>query len=163
MNQVKNPTSKLFENISLVAISLLFLLFPLVFSTATTDVFGLPKQILLLAVGLVTFVLLGLRMVSEGEIRLRNTPFDVPILIFGLIALVSSLISLDRSDALVAFVPLLISIIVYFVVVNTAKSESKVLSLLGSLTLGGSILSLLQVLTYFKIYVFPQQYAHIQT
>ncbi len=162
MTESKNSSSKFFENLSLILLGILFIFFPIVFSSLTTDTFGLPKQILLGIIALSTLIFLGIRMITEGEIKLRNTPFDIPILIFGLVVLVSAIFSIDRSDALTSFVPLLFAILMYFVIVNTAKSEGNVLFLLATSVLGGCIVSVLQVLTYFNIYVLPMQYTHVR-
>src|SRR5438067_823355 len=106
-----NPTimnkqrSHLFNNIIFFVFGVLFLTFPLIFSSMTTDFFGLPKQVVLSAGALITLVLWGLRMVTEGEVRIRRTPFDLPILFFTIVLLLSALFSLDRADGLTAFVP----------------------------------------------------------
>src|SRR5581483_9233183 len=162
MKETKSSTSKSLENISLVLLGILFLAFPVIFSASTTDVFGLPKQILLGVVAIITLLALAIRMLSVGQIQLRNTPFDLPIVIFTIVVLISGIISLDRSEALTAFVPFLFSIFIYFVIVNTAKSENNVLFLLFTLVLGGCLVSLLQILTFFNIFLLPPPYTHVR-
>src|SRR5579884_4168119 len=156
MNDKKAIRSKIFETISLLLLGILFVAFPLVFTSSTTDVFGLSKQALLGAVALLTLFLWGVRMVSEGQVRIRRTPFDLPIVIFTIVVFLSAYFSVDKTpglftfsaDALTAFVPFFFAVIVYFVVVNTIRTEKNVLFLLAALLTGGVITSLLALLSF---------------
>src|SRR5258706_11527977 len=84
-----------------------FLLFPLFFLTLTTEVFVMPKQILITIAVLVSIIGLGLQMLFEKKIKIRSTVFDLPIVLFILALLLSTLFSLSRADALIAYVPIL--------------------------------------------------------
>src|SRR5579872_4723871 len=100
MNKRQKSISYYLETISLLAWGLLFLAFPLIISISFTDPFILPKEILLASVTVLTIILLGARMIVEGEIKLRKTPFDIPLLVFGVVILLSALLSKNQFDSL---------------------------------------------------------------
>lgn len=129
-----------------------FILFPLVFSTATTEAFVLPKQILLGITVAFSLLLFGAKVIAIEKIKIRRTPFDLPISAFTLIALISAILAPNRADALTAFVPLLFSILAFFLVVNFTKTASQFHFLLTSFLIGGALSSIWTILAYFKIY-----------
>lgn len=155
--------SSYLENIALILFGALLLAFPLVFTDLTTDFFALPKQILLAVVALVVLLLFGARLIAEAKVRLRRTPFDLPIALFGLFALISSLLAVNRWDSLIAYVPLLFALVLFYLIVNFVKSSSAVLFLISSLVIGASLLSISSILTFFKISLLPFDFAKAQT
>ncbi len=68
---------------------------PLVFSPQTFDVINLPKQSFLAVTVLTGLILWLLKMVLARDFNLRRTPLDLPILIFGAIYLIASLVSIS--------------------------------------------------------------------
>lgn len=147
MNESRHELISYLENMSLFFLGVLFLAFPLVFSIQTTDSFVLPKQILLGSVVLISFLFFGLRMIVEGKVKIKTTPFDLPILLFTIALSVSSYFAVNRYDALTALVPLLFGILAYFITVNTVKSKNATLFLTGTFILGGVIASIMTFLT----------------
>ena len=139
----------------------MLLAFPLVFTTIVTDPFILPKQIVIAAVSVLSIVVLSIRMIVEGRIRLRTTPFDLPVLLFGLIVFLSAMFSANRYDALIAFVPLFFVILLFFILTNVVRGQKAILFSVSSLLLGSTVAALLAVLSFFKIYVLPLTYSHI--
>lgn len=158
----RNEFSKYLENITLLLTGVLLLAFPLVFNSLTTDPYALPKQVFLIAVASIGILLIGIRMISDGSLRLRRTPFDLPVAIFGIVAVISAAISVNRMEAIIAVIPLIFAIIMYFVIVNTVRSESAVLYLLVSLVIGGSAVAVLSVLSLLNIYVLPFEFTQNQ-
>ena len=152
-----------FDNISLFLLGILFIGFPILVTSLTTDPFGLPKQVFLGAIVLIVLVLQGLKMVFEKTIRIRRTPFDLAIIAFTVIVFVSSLLAVNRIDAIIAFVPLFFTVLVYFLVINGAKDRNSVLFLQTALIGGAVIASILAVLTLFGIYVLPFDFAKTLT
>lgn len=159
----QNEVASYLENIVLLVLGVLLFAFPLIFLTSTTDVFIIPKQILLASAVLVAFFLFGAKMISEGSVRLRRTPFDLPIFLFAFFVLLSAVFSVNRFDSLIAFAPLLFAILAYFIIVNLVRTKSSVLFLLSCLIISGSLVSILAVLSFFKIYVLPYNAMHFQT
>lgn len=156
----KNEVSLYLQNISLILLGVLFLSFPLVFTTITTDAFALPKQALLSMVAILTLFLFGARMISDRKVILRRTPLDLALILFGLSVFLSTMFAINRYDSLIAFTPMLFAIIIYFVTVNLVKNEQSILFLLSALVIGAFVLSIFSALTYFKVYVLPFQFTH---
>lgn len=151
------------ENVSLFVLGISFLAFPLLFTILTTDAFILPKQILLAGAAAISVVLLGVRMIIEGKVRLRTSPFDLPVFLFLVTLLISAVFAVNRYDALINFVPMFFVILLYFVIQNLAQNEKSILFLVSSLVLGTAASTILSVLAFFKIYLLPFDYTHVQT
>lgn len=153
--QKKNEVSLYLENISLLILGILYLSYPLVFAPLTTDKFAIPKQALLGTTVLITLLLFAAKMIADGKVKIRRTPFDLPIIFLTLALFLSSLFSLNRTDALITFVPFLFAVFAYFLVVNLSKISSSIIFLLSSLILGASLTAIIAILSYFKLYLFP--------
>jgi tetratricopeptide (TPR) repeat protein len=151
MNESKVELLSYLQNMSLFFLGILFFAFPLVFSIQTSDSFILPKEILLGSVVIISFLFFGLRMIVEGKVKIKTTPFDLPIFIFAIVLAISSYFSVNRYDALIAFVPTLFAILVYFITVNTVREKKATLFLTSAFILGGVITSITTFLTALNI------------
>lgn len=154
----KNEVSAYLENISILLLGLLFFGLPLIFTTLTTDPFTLPKQIFLIAAGLILLLLSGARMISEGSVRISRTPFDLPLVIFGVVLIASAAFAQNLSDAIIATVPVVFAIIMFFFIVNLAKNRAAMTFLLTAFLSGIALASLVAILSYFKIYLLPMAF-----
>ncbi len=165
MTDSKKELLSYLENMSLLFLGILFLAFPLIFSQQTTETFVLPKQILLGSTVLVSFLFFGVRMLLEGRVRLKTTPFDLPLFFMTVTFALSSYLSLNKFDALIAYIPFLFGILVYFIVVNVVTGRNATLFLLGSLVTGAALSSVLTILASLKVTFFPftQVLAQTQT
>jgi tetratricopeptide (TPR) repeat protein len=148
------------ENLSLLMVGLLFVLFPIFFLSSTTDAFVEPKELLLIILSSLSLLIFGVKTIIDGKLKIRTSPFDLPMFLFILVTLLSAVFSADRYDALIAFAPLLFVGFLYFVMVNTVKNQKQLLFLLSTITVGAVLSSLLTILSYFKIYVLPFSYTH---
>lgn len=147
---------------SLFIIGLFLFVLPLLFLSITTDAFVLPKQIAL-AVGVgAFFIFFVLKTISEGKLTFRSSPFDLPLILFTIILLLSAVFSTNRYDALIAFTPYLFIIFLYFGIVNLVKGKKQLLFVLGSLVLGAALAALLSIFSYFQIYLLPFEYTKVQ-
>lgn len=162
MQDKRNEVTLYLDNITLLLFGILLLSFPLVFTTATTDAFSLPKQLLLATITLASLLFFGARMISEGSVKIRRTPFDLPIFIFGIVTFISSVLSINRFDAFISYLPLFFSILGYFLIVNFVKKESSLLFLVVAFVIGGTVTSLLTTLSFFKLYILPFEFAKNQ-
>lgn len=151
------------ENLTVILLGVFSFLFPILILTATTDAYTIPKQALLGIVSLTGLVVLGVKAVLSGAVKLKRTPFDLPIVLFGLAALLSSIFAVNQSDSLISFVPILFAILLFFVVVNSVKKEKDLVLISGSLIVGGAIVSLITFFSFFKIYLLPFAFAKVQT
>lgn len=143
------------ENISLSLLGLFFLTFPALFTTATTEPFVLPKQVLLAVTLLALLVTLGVKMISDGKVRLRRTPFDVPLLLLALTVLVSSFFALNRYDSFLATIPFLFAMLAYFLIVNIATSPYQRFLIATSFVAGVTLAAVIGLLSFYKLYIFP--------
>src|SRR6478672_10773584 len=145
MNKAR-ALSSYFENMSLFVIGFFLLAFPLLFLTTTTDAFVLPKQIALALATALFFIFFVLKTISEGKLTFRNSPFDLPLILFLIVLAGSALLSGNRFDALTAFVPYLFMGFLYFGIVNVVKGKKQLLFTLGSLVLGAVVASTISTL-----------------
>ncbi len=165
---MQNENSKLelvnyIEKASVVILGLLFLLFPVLITNMTTDFFILPKQALLVFATLVLMLLFGIKTFLLEKVRIKRTPFDLPVILFILALLLSSVFSVARFDSFANFVPVLFAGISFFAITINARNEKSVLVLIGSLLGGAVLLSLISVFSFLKIYVFPFDFTKVQT
>jgi tetratricopeptide (TPR) repeat protein len=151
------------EKLSLLLLALFVAVFPFAITTQTTEFYVLPKQLFLTGSAILLLVLLGLRWVLDKEIRLRRTPFDIPVLLFLGVSLLSSILSVNRSESFIAFAPVLLAGVLYFVITNTTKTKASVFVLVGSFLLSSSVLAFSAVLNFAKVYVWPFDFAKSQT
>ena len=99
---------------------------PLVFSTQSYDVLSLPKLSFLAIAVLISLMLWLIRMVISRDFKMRRTPLDLPILIFGAIYFITSLISISPLTSIVgsygsldgSFITVILFIILYYLIVN---------------------------------------------
>lgn len=161
--EAKLETINYIEKASIAILALTFILFPVFFTNLTTDFFILPKQALLIFSSIALLILYGAKTVLTEKISIRRTPFDAAILLFLLSVFLSSIFSVARYDSLINFVPLLFAGISFFVITNNAKDEKSSLILTASLLIGGVLLSLISLFSYFKVYVFAFDFTKIQT
>lgn len=161
--QSQNEIGSYIENASKFILAILLFLFPLFMLTATTDSYTLPKQALLLGFTFILILFFGIKSLLKGQVIIRRTPFDIPVLLFTGAIFISSILSRNKADALISFVPVLCVVLLYFTIVNTVRDKASSLLLAVSLLAGGVIVSSLEVLTFLKIYVLPFSFTRTQT
>jgi len=154
MNKARTISSY-FQNMGLFIIGLFLLILPLIFLTNTTDPFNLPKQFALAIAVAGFFIFFVLKTISEGKLTFRSSPFDLPLLLFIIVLLLSAVFSLNRYDALTSFVPYLFMAFLYFGIVNVVKGKGQLMFILSSLILGGVLASIINLFSYFKVYLLP--------
>ncbi len=92
--------SRFFDGAISVSLFALFFGFPIFFTGATFQGIAFEKQLYFyfwLLIGLVSWVSKG---VMQGEMRIRRTPLDVPILLFVVTYGIATIFSLDRWHSL---------------------------------------------------------------
>lgn len=151
------------ENVSLFLLGILFFALPITISSLTTDQYALPKQAVLGALALLTLSFFALKMIFERSVRIRRTPFDLPVILFTIFFLLSSFFSVNKADSITSSTILLFSVIVYFVTINIAKNKNQALFLTASLVSGAAISSIVAILSFFKIYILSYTFTHNQT
>jgi hypothetical protein len=147
------------EKASVAVFCILFILFPIFFTNLTTDFFNLPKQALVIFAVLVIMLLFGVKTLLLEKVMIRRTPFDLPIVLFLLALLLSAIFSVAKPDSFTNVLPIIFAGISYFGIVYNAKNEKSVLALIASLLAGAALLSLTALFTFFKVYIFPFDFA----
>jgi len=161
--QTKNEFISYLENLSVFVLGILFFALPIAISTLTTDQYAIPKQAFLGIAALLALAFLSLKMIFEGSVRIRRTPYDLAIILFAFSLFLSSIFAVNKADSITSYVLLLFSIIVYFVTVNIAKDKKQAFFLTASLVGGGIIASILAIFSLFKVYVIPYPFTHNPT
>lgn len=139
------------------------LLFPLFFTPLTTEGITLPKQMLLGAVVLLSLLAWGARMLMEGQVKLRRTPFDLPVLLFGAALVLSGIFSPNRLNSLIAVLPVIFVVIGFFALNNTTRRENTVSFLVTSLLSGGALAGIVSIANHYKVYLLPFASTHSAT
>jgi len=159
----KNEVNSYVQNISLFLLGILFILFPIVFTTATTNAFILPKQIMLGTVVIVLLILQIVKMFAQKSVKIRRTSFDIPVIFLGLAAFLSAMLAVNKADAVTTFIPYLFAVLGFYLIVNIVKDKNSLLFLMSSLIIGSVVLSISAILSFFKLYILPLAGTHVQT
>lgn len=165
---LKHPTSatKGLDFVIISAIFLVFFLCPLFFTDLIAQNLGFEKMILFYFLVLLGAVAWVTKAVFIGELNIRRTPLDIPIVGLLAVFIVSTVLSVSQKDSLIgtygnpakSLAALLIFIIFYYLVINNINQKRiKLLfwGFIGSVSLI-TIFSLLQLLGKF---VLPFDYA----
>lgn len=133
------------ESLSVLFLGLFILIFPFAFTDLTTEMFILPKQIILAFVVLFLIVIFGVKTLISKEVIFKKTPFDFPVILFIFSVFLSVIFSVNKYDSLIAFVPLFLSVLFYFLIVNSAKNKSHSLFLILCFIVGSCLISIFAV------------------
>ena len=155
MSSTRKELSELCSNIPLFLTVIFLLAFPLLFTASMTEAFMLPKHLLLALIVTISMISLGLRMVAEGKIRIRTTPFDIPVVLFTLTVILSAYLSVNKFDSLIAAVPFMYAALLFYVLINSVKTEKALLFILGCLVFGTTMAAVISILGFFHIYPLP--------
>ena len=151
------------------AIVLIFFLSPLFFSGLVAQGLGFEKLVLfffLVLIGVVAWVTKG---VILGELNIKRTPLDVPILAVLAVFSVSTIFSISVKDSLVGaygagakglVAVLVLSLFYYLIVNNIGKKTIK--ALFAALVFSGFLLVLFEILQLNRIYLLPFDFAKNQ-
>lgn len=134
---------------------LVFLTLPLVYTTVTTEAFVFPRMVVIAGVVLVSLLAWGTSMLLNGQVRIKRTPLDIPVILFTVAVILSALFSGNRSDSLVNSAMVVFAALSYFVLVNVFRTRKVAMLLLSSLVAGGVLSTVVTVLSHYKIYVLP--------
>ena len=140
-------STKVFDWIIFGSIFAVFFLVPLFFTGRVSQGTGFEKMILfyfLVLVGLVTW---ALKSLIEGEMNIKRTPLDIPLLAIVLFFGLSTLLSVSPIDSLVGsygnpakgFVAVLVFVSFYYLVVNNLNAQ-RVKHVFWGIFVSGSIL-----------------------
>lgn len=158
----KAKTAKAFDLIITGVLVALFFGTPIFFTGLTFQGIAFEKQIffyLCLLIGLVAWVSKG---VMTGEMRVRRTPLDIPIVLFWLFSIVATVFSVDRwhsfwgffGDPSRGFIAITALVLAYFFILSHFTERRRNL-MLGSILASGTLVILWSFLVVMKIRFLP--------
>ncbi len=162
MEQQREQWVLYLEKTSIAILGILFIFFPLIFSTVTTDLFILPKQAFIIFSVIVLMLLYGLRTFFAQNLRIKRTPFDLPLVLFLTAVILSVVFSIARFDSLFNLIPLLFAVISFFTITYNVHDKKSLNALVASLLIGGALTSVLSIFNFLKIYVLPFEFTKFQ-
>lgn len=151
------------ENISIIStriiqigLVLLAFLTPIFFLPTTSEFYNFNKTTLLIVMSAFLFLMWGIKMVSEGRVRMTRTPLDVPLLIFLGVYTLSTIFSIDPVTSLLGWhpvffgsLPSIIALVVLYFIATTHLNATWRFAVLVALVASSSILGLVSVAQYF--------------
>jgi tetratricopeptide (TPR) repeat protein len=147
-----------FESAIYAALLFLALVLPLMFFPRTFNRFDLSKSVLLLSVAVLIVAFFAQKLSLSGRVVWSRTPLDVPVLLFFLVIVASSVFSLNSLESWVGSsfvirkepVPLWISyIVIFFAAANFLTDyhkRARLMSLLAMVSLPISVFAIAQSL-----------------
>ena len=162
MMKTSLDTAKVFERISKGSLYLLVFLLPLFFLPWTSSVLDFNKQILLVVLASVSLLAGLVRTLIVGKLSFNVSWFHIPVLVFFLVYLFSTLFSLwpygsfwgwpkVTSESLLTVIGLTL---LYFLVVNILRKK-EMFFLIASLVLSSSLAMLFGIFQLFGAFVLP--------
>ncbi|MCK5212055.1 hypothetical protein KAJ89_05115 [Candidatus Parcubacteria bacterium] len=144
------------------AIMLVFFLCPLFFTGLVAQGIGFEKMVLfyfLVLIGVVAWVTKG---VITGELKLKRTPLDIPILAALVIFAISTVLSVSTKDSLIgaygsaakSFSALVVFALFYYLVVNNLDLK-KIKKVFWSFIASSCILIVFSLLQLMEIHILP--------
>ena len=145
----------LLSSVATILTATIFLLFPLFFLTITTDYFTFPKQVLIVAGALLLLVLWGIKVVVERRITFLVNPLNIPVLLFAVVLILSTIFSLSQQDAILQSVPVILLCAMFVTTVNFITEKSSFTIVVTSLIIGSALSAILSICAYFNLYLLP--------
>lgn len=150
-------------------IYILVLFLPLIFTPLTTEYFETGKLLFLGASVLLLLLLWTARAYSEGKITILKTPLDILLLLFWVVAVLSTILSPTLYPALFGVLPkvhgslifIVSLVLLYFMVTSNIRGVRDIRVISYLILFSATALSLISLLSFFKIYL-PFQFASFQ-
>ena len=158
----KDTKSKVVDTIIFGTIGAIFFLCPLFFTGLVSQGAGYEKMMLfyfLVLIGIVAWVTKG---VIVGELKIKRTPLDWPILATLAILLASTFFSISKRDSLIgtygnpakSLLAAVAFILFYYLLVNNINAK-KIKKLFSLLLASSTIIIIYSLLQLFKVYIIP--------
>lgn len=151
---------KFFDTASYALILLNIILVPLFIDKNLFNPYIISKQYVFIGLVLLSLLFFAVKIVLAKKISYRLSMLDVPLLVFLLVALASSLFSVNLYDSflgrnenfILSFIFLLFSVLFYFFIVNTLHNPQRWRGVLDTiLVVGGAAATLFILKTLFGL------------
>jgi tetratricopeptide (TPR) repeat protein len=160
-----SATTKLLDAVIFGSIFLVFLMSPLFFTGVVAQGIGFEKMVLfyfLVLIGSVAWVTKG---VVLGELNIKRTPLDIPILSILVIFAISTLLSVSGKDSLIGaygssakgLFSVFIYILFYYLIINNLTAD-KIKKLFFTIVFSSSLVAIHTLLQLKGIYILPQKF-----
>lgn len=151
------------------SISLIFFLCPIFFTGLVAQGIGFEKMMLfyfLVLLGIVAWVTKG---VVQGELNIKRTPLDWPILLLLIISGISAVFSVSLKDSLIGtygnsakgLVAVIIFILFYYLVVNNLDAK-RIKIIFWSIVTSAGLLVVYSLLQLKNVFVLPLDFTKTQ-
>jgi len=148
----------------------IFFLIPLFFTGRVSQGVGFEKIILfyfLVLLGTVAWVTKG---VILGELKIKRTPLDIPILLTLVFFTVSTFLSVSTKDSFLGsygnpargLIALIVFILFYYLLLNNLNAN-KIKSILISIVASSSLITLFYIFQILGWYVLPMDFTHTKS
>ncbi len=134
---------------------------PLFFLNLTTDFFDTPKFLLLIAATATLLILASVSSILEGKFSLTRSPFDLPLLMLGVVLVLSTIFTQSKWISILGNLPrvhggmvsYIIYILFYFALIAHVKKLSQARTLVIALISIGVVISVQSLLSFFGFYL----------
>lgn len=149
------------------SILLIFFLCPLFFTGFVAQGLGFEKLSLfyfLVLLGTVSWVTKG---AISGELNLKRTPLDLPIIVALVVFSVSTILSVNNKDSLIGayggsakgLLAMITFVLFYYLVLNNITRE-RMKAIFFAFVSSASLIAIFSLLQLKKIYILPMDYTH---
>lgn len=160
---------KILDYVIAGSIALAFFLVPLFFTNLTLQGFGFDKMVLFYFLVLIGVTAWLARGVVVGELSLKRTPLDAPLLITLALFGVSAALSIGKKDSLIGsygnsakgLIAIIFYILFFYLLVNNTNLK-RVKLFFGSIVASGILLVFYSLLQISGKYLLPMDFTHNQ-
>lgn len=153
--------SSVLAKVNIYVIYGLALLLPIFFTPLTSEFYDTAKMLLTGFAVLVLLLVWGLRLITENKIAIVRTPLDLLLILFVVVAVLSTVLSTSPYLSLYGQLPRVygsllsqvIIILLYFMVVSNLKSLRQVTTTASLMVVSGLVVSVITLLSYFKLFL----------
>ena len=160
---VAAPEKSIFNRIMDYALMALVLLVPLIFLPFTSETREFNKQAL---ISLGVLVMAGgwvIKILSNRSVSWNKIKFDYAVLAYLIVALISSIFSMDKASSLLgyygrftgSFMSVVAFVLLYFLVAKNVRGEAYVKKLANLLLISTGIILAYSLLQLFGVYILP--------
>jgi len=158
----KKKITNIFEKIIFVSFFMLFFGIPLFFTGLTFQGVVFEKQIYFYFWILIALVAWAAKGALTGEMKIKRTPLDIPIIIFLAVYIVSTFLSIDKWHSFWGFfgdpsrglMSVIAMIVVYYLIINNFNLKN-FKWILGGLVVSSAIVSIFSILVFLGANIVP--------
>jgi tetratricopeptide (TPR) repeat protein len=155
-SQIKEKwTKKIFDSIISVSLAAIFFGVPVFFTGLTVQGISFEKQIYFYFWVLIALIAWVFKGVIGGEMKIRRTPIDIPIIIFWFVYLLATIFSIDKwhsfwgffGDPTHGFINVSASVIIYYLILSHFNIR-RLYIILGSFITSGMVVVIWEILVF---------------